>query len=135
MGIFTSLSRILGVISPVHIRFVTMFSGASLVGEDSQGNRYYRAKARKGYNHERRWVIYNGEAEASRVPPEWHGWLHHQNDTVPESTDQSYRRNWQKPHTPNLTGTKQAYRPPGHILKGGQRDKATGDYEAWKPEQ
>ena len=35
---------------------------------------------------------------------------------------------------PNLTGTKAAYRPPGHILKGGQRDKATGDYEAWTPE-
>jgi len=35
------------------------------VGEDSLGNRYYRA--RKG---NRRWVIYNGSNDASRVPPE-----------------------------------------------------------------
>ena len=64
---------------------------------------------------------------------EWFGWLHHQSDRVPESGEESFRRLWQKPHNPNLTGTAQAYRPPGHLLKGGQRDKATGDYEAWRP--
>ena len=32
-----------------------------------------------------------------------------------------------------LTGTDQAYRPPGHTLKGGRRAKATGDYEPWTP--
>jgi NADH:ubiquinone oxidoreductase subunit len=33
-----------------------------------------------------------------------------------------------------LTGTELAYRPPGHALAGNHRDKATGDYEAWTPE-
>ena len=130
MGLFSFL----GVLSPAHIRFVTLFSGARKVGTDMQGNVYYRASPRKGYKRERRWVIYNGVAEASKVPPEWHGWLHHQTDVVPAQAGESHRRAWQKPHQQNMTGTTQAYRPPGHILEGGQRAKATGDYEAWKPE-
>ncbi len=129
MGFFSFL----GVLSPVHIHFVTLFSGAKRVGTDAQGNVYYRAKARKGYKHERRWVKYRGEAEASKVPPEWHGWLHHQTDIFPSEQSPSFRRAWMKPHQQNMTGTTGAYRPPGHILEGGQRDKATGDYEPWTP--
>ena len=34
-----------------------------------------------------------------------------------------------------MTGTENAYLPPGHTLEGGKRAKATGDYEAWRPEQ
>ena len=134
MGFFAAIGRFVGVMSPIHIHFVTLVTGASKVGKDTLGNTYYRAKARKGYNHDRRWVIYKGEPDASMVPPEWHGWLHHQTDAVPANDTASFRRVWQRPHQPNLTGTNRAYRPPGHILQGGQRDKATGDYEAWKPE-
>jgi NADH:ubiquinone oxidoreductase subunit len=102
------------------------------VGADQFGNRYYRDKRTKGQKRERRWVLYNGEVEASRVPPEWHGWLHR---TVadPPKPEAQQPRPWQKPHQPNLTGTGQAYRPPGHTLKGGQRAKGTGDYEPWIP--
>ena len=44
---------------------------------------------------------------------------------------------WEKPHLPNLTGTAaaDAYRPPGHILGAGKRDRATGDYEPWQPDE
>ena len=126
------LLNFLGVLSPAHISLFTWLKGGDKVGTDIYGNVYYRAKPRQGYKYERRWVMYNGAPEASKVPPEWHGWLHHQTDTVPAETD-SYRREWQKPHTPNLTGTDQAYRPPGHLLKEGKRDKATGDYQAWTP--
>ena len=77
--------------------------------------------------------MYEGVPEASKVPPEWHGWLHHQTNTVPSEDAPSFRRVWQKPPQANLTGTNKAYRPPGHILEGGQRDKATGDYKAWTP--
>lgn len=122
----------LGVLSPAHINLFTWRSGGTLVGEDQAGNKYYRANPRKGYKRDRRWVMYKEAPEASNVPPEWHGWLHHQTNTVPND-DESYRREWQAPHKPNLTGTSQAYRPPGHILEGGKRDKATGDYEAWTP--
>src|SRR6476646_11991720 len=50
------------------------------VGTDEFGNRYYRTKGGKideELRMERRWVIYNGYAEASMVGPNWHGWLHH----------------------------------------------------------
>ena len=52
-------------------------------------------------------------------------------DTPPGEAEQRF--DWQKDHLPNLTGTRYAYRPPGHVLSGGQRDKATGDYEPWTP--
>jgi NADH:ubiquinone oxidoreductase subunit len=81
---------------------------------------------------ERRWVIYNGYAEASRVPPSWHGWLHHTVDVAP--TEESYTaREWEKPHVPNLTGTPAAYRPSGSTLASGRRPAATGDYKPWTP--
>ena len=125
----------LGVLSPAHITWFNAFHAKEHVGTDHEGNKYYTGKARKGYYHKRRWVIYNGEPEASRVPPEWHAWLHHQSNDVPDEHSAPHRKSWQKPHTPNLTGTNQAYRPPGHILQGGQRDDASGDYEPWNPSQ
>lgn len=137
MGLFRAIGQMLGCLSPAHIGFVTLLSGARSVGRDVFGNRYYCAKPRAGYKLDRRWVMYKGTPDASIVPPEWHGWLHHQTDVVPTSdTDtQTYRRSWQKPHVPNLTGTSGAYRPPGHVLSGGVRKAATGDYESWIPPQ
>jgi len=98
------------------------------VGRDDQGNVYYAAKDGK-----RRWVIYNGPAEASRVPPEWHLWLHRTVDTPP-SVKPLPTKAWEKPHRANPTGTPQAHAPTGSLAVGGHRAKATGDYEAWVPE-
>jgi len=78
-------------------------------------------------------VLYNGIVEASRVPSQWHGWLHHTVATPPQPGEEAVQP-WQKEHLPNLTGTDLAYRPPGSILRGGQRAKASGDYEPWQPE-
>jgi NADH:ubiquinone oxidoreductase subunit len=108
------------------------------VGTDSAGNRYYRAKRPYPKGHpfagrERRWVIYEGANDASRVPAEWHGWLHGTFDGVPESFLPPPRI-WEVDYTPNATGTPQAYRPQGALEKGGIRALATGDYEAWSPE-
>ena len=128
------IKSLLGVISPVHIALVTLFGGGKCQGGDMYGNKYYQAKAREGYKRARRWVVYKGAPEASMVPPEYHGWLHHQTNVFPSDDTPSFRRPWQKPHIPNMTGTTGAYRPPGHILEGGQRPKATGDYEAWTPD-
>jgi NADH:ubiquinone oxidoreductase subunit len=111
-------------------RLFTLFRGKP-VGVDSFGNRYYTASRSFGPRAERRWVIYKGEADASAIPPEWHAWIHYTTDRVPSGTGPS--RPWQKPHRPNPTGTALAYRPPGHALSGGQRAKATGDYEPWQP--
>jgi NADH:ubiquinone oxidoreductase subunit len=107
-------------------RFWTWRRG-NFVGEDEFGNRYYSEK-----NGARRWVIYNGTAEASAIPPGWHGWMHHRVDTPPPS--ESYKaREWQKPHQANLTGTAYAYRPKGSILGAPQRPLTDGEYDAWKP--
>lgn len=103
------------------------------VGVDALGNRYYKARKTAKGRRERRWVIFADEPEASLVPPEWHAWLHH-TLPMPIAKDSAFHKSWQRPHQPNLTGTKMAYFPPGHSFGGGRREAATGDYEAWKPE-
>jgi NADH:ubiquinone oxidoreductase subunit len=111
-------------------RFFTWRKGKR-VGEDQFGNVYYEGG--KGVDgRPRRWVIYNGVAEASAIPPGWHGWMHHRVDVAPAA--ESYQpREWQKPHEPNLTGTAGAYRPKGSVLSTGERPRVTGDYDAWTP--
>lgn len=104
------------------------------VGSDAQGNRYFRGKKPNSLGQERRWVIYNGINDASRVPAEWHGWLHGAFDDAPES-NLPPSRIWEVDYTPNATGTLAAYRPAGALEKGGVRARATGDYEAWSPDQ
>jgi NADH:ubiquinone oxidoreductase subunit len=115
----------------VYLRWKTWRRGA-FVGTDGQGNRYYRDRRPIAGQRERRWVVYDGPAEASLVPPLWHAWLHHTTDTPPTGEAEP-QRPWQKPHQPNLTGTIAAYRPPGSTLRAGRRAPATGDYQPWVP--
>ena len=64
------------------------------------------AEARKATleGRKRRYVLYKGYAEPSRVPVDWHGWLHHTLDTPPTKMPLD-RREWDLDHTPNMTGT------------------------------
>lgn len=108
------------------------------VGSDEFGNKYYRdARARfaKGSlsSNEKRWLLYNGDVEATRVPPSWHAWLHHTVDAPPQAGGAPPKKPWEKPHRQNPTMSPEAYRPPGHTLRGGKRARATGDYEPWTP--
>lgn len=103
------------------------------VGTDAQGNRYYRSKKTRDGARERRWVIYDGANDASRVPAEWHGWLHGSFDGLPES-GLPPAKIWEVDYTPNATGTAAAYLPQGALERGGRRAPATGDYEAWAPD-
>ena len=107
-----------------------------LVGRDEFGNAYYRAFGHTidpSIGSERRWVIYDGEAELSKVPPAWRGWLAHTHD-IPPSEESYTPRDWEKPHLPNLTGTPMAYMPQGSTKGAGERPPATGDYVAWSPD-
>lgn len=127
MGIFRTI-----------LRAFTWWDGATLntqlwtwrkgvkVGEDAQGNRFYRTR-----DDSRRWVMFNGEAEASRVDPDWHGWLHRTFDNPPTDAPLPHKA-WEKPHEPNRTGTALAYAPVGSIRRGAPDDRR--DYEAWSPE-
>jgi len=104
-----------------------------LVGKDDIGNKYYQEKKPRNPARAKRWVVFPDDmsVEASLVPAEWHAWLHRYADKPPEKGEP--RWTWQKPHKPNMTGTNQAYRPPGHDFAGGRRARASGDYEAWTP--
>lgn len=106
------------------------------VGTDELGNAYYRAVGPlidPSAGPERRWVIYNGEAEPSRVPPGWRGWLTHTHDLPP--SEHAYKpREWELPYVPNMTGSSHAYRPQGSTSASGRRPAATGDYVAWSPD-
>ena len=96
------------------------------VGEDALGNVYYT-----NADKSRRWVIYNGPMEASRVEPAWHGWLHHTWEDTPVAKPLVHKA-WEKPHTANLTGTAAAYAPAGSLRR--TIPAARSDYEAWTPE-
>ena len=112
-------------------RLFTWFRG-EFVGKDEFGNRYFRERRVKPGRRDRRWVLYRGEAEASKVPALWHAWLHRTMDETP-ATSHVHLPSWQKEHEPNRTGSPRASRPPGHVLSRGQRAPATGDYEPWQP--
>jgi NADH:ubiquinone oxidoreductase subunit len=105
------------------------------IGQDDRGNRYFEAKDNSDSydNRKRRWVIYQGYADASKVPPEWHGWLHYTFDDLP-TQETLPSQVWETDYTPNLTGTVNAWRPKGSIARSGERPHATGDYQAWKPD-
>jgi len=120
----------------VGTRFALSRSG-EFVGEDEFGNRYYRLpndpKKNAAFGSERRWVVYSGYAEASAIPPGWHGWIHH-TVNAPPANENYVSREWEKRHRENKTGTPEAYRPQGSALSARKRPAATGDYKAWSPE-
>ena len=47
----------------------TLFTG-KFIGIDEFGNKYYSNSANK------RWVVYKNEIESTKIPPEWHAWIH-----------------------------------------------------------
>ena len=105
---------------------------ATFVGQDDVGNKYYEERKPSLEGRKRRYVIYNGYAEPTKVPADWHGRLHHTFEKPP--TEQPLlRRGWELDSKPNMTGTLEAYRPKGSLSEGGERAKSSGDYEAWKP--
>lgn len=82
MKLFGSIGKILGVWSPVHVNVFTAMNGCK-IGEDSLGNFYYQGEPKPGKKRYRRWVIYKNDPDPALIPPEWHGWLHHQTDYYP----------------------------------------------------
>lgn len=120
------------------LRAVTWWNGQTLntqlftwrkgieVGKDTQGNVFYR-----NADDSKRWVIFDGEVEASRIDPEWHGWLH-RTWSEPPTSRPLVRKAWEKPHQVNLTGSPLAYVPAGSLRRADPVERK--DYEAWSPE-
>ncbi|WP_372893040.1 NADH:ubiquinone oxidoreductase subunit NDUFA12 [Rhodosalinus sp.] len=127
MGILSFLNRVVTWWNDQTIgtQLFTWRNGVK-VGEDEAGNIFYRTRDGK-----KRWVIYNGEAEASRVSPDWHGWLHYTWDEPPTERPMKHK-SWERPHQENLTGTALAYAPAGSIRR--VKPEPRSDYEPWTPE-
>ena len=92
-----------------------------LVGEDNSGNKYYESKSGK------RWVIYNGEVEASKIPIEWYSWMHRTGNKI-ENSHELDKYKWQKEHMSNQTGTENSYHPKKNKSKNATNKK----YTSWK---
>jgi NADH:ubiquinone oxidoreductase subunit len=102
--------------------------GGREVGRDGDGNVYYR-----GRDGARRWVVYKGETDSSRVPPEWHLWLHHTRADPPSEVPLPVKA-WERPWRRNPTGTTAVELPSGALRAGGLRAPAAADYRAWEPD-
>ena len=76
-------------------RIYTLFFG-KFKGKDYFGNRYYQNKSGK------RWIIYNGEVDATKIPNEWYSWIHHLSNKI-EYDQQLKKFSWQKKNIPNQT--------------------------------
>ncbi len=87
------------------------------MGQDEFGNSYYQNKSGK------RFIVYKGIAEPSKIPAQWHSWIHYYHDIAPVNI-RTNKYSWQKIHLPNLTGTKNAYYP---------KTKKSTPYQPWKP--
>ena len=99
-------------------RLQIFFSG-KLVGEDKNGNKYYESKSG------RRWVIYNGEVEASKIPNEWYSWMHYMNNKI-ENDHNLKKYDWQKEHLSNQTGSENSYHPKKY------NNVVKKKYKSWK---
>ncbi len=107
----------------------TKYSGQN-VGQDEFGNLYYVNKNKS--KKEKRWVIYNGYADSSKVPARWHSWLHGIVNEIPEADNRSNKK-WMRGHLPNLTGSDSAYRPSGSLSKRTDKTEQKRNYESWSP--
>ena len=101
------------------------------VSIDEYKNKYYCNKKNFKDLDSKRWVIFSGEIEATKIPPHWHAWLHKSIDEPPINYKPKY--SWQKKHQVNKTGTKEAYYPDSHPLSESKAIEKKNDYEDWKP--
>jgi len=105
-------------------QFIIKFSHRK-IGSDEFGNSYFEGRNGKRY------IVYKGSAEASKIPAEWHGWIHYTTDIAPININ-TRKHSWQKIHLPNLTGTKNAYSPQV-AKKNSSVAKEKKPYQSWHP--
>ena len=110
-------------------RYITIFIAklsARLVGKDEFGNLYYEHnKNLTSVGKKKRFCIYNGTPESSRVPAVFHSWLHYAVDNINIGKFLPTHK-WLKQHTINMTGTSMAQKPSKSKVKQQY-------YKVWKP--
>ena len=103
--------------------FIYTSCKGKLVGIDEFGNKYY-----SDFKGKKRWVIYKSYVEASKIPAEWHSWIHFLTRNPPSENIKKF--SWQKKHQENLTGTKNAHKPDGSLFTDLKKNMKK--YETWK---
>jgi len=103
--------------------FVYTLIIGKFIGIDEFGNKYYSDSKGK-----KRWVIYKKRVESTKIPPNWHSWIHFQTKNKPNLKANLF--SWQKQYEENLTGTKRAHKPDGSMLNNEKKDMKK--YETWK---
>ena len=102
--------------------FIYTLLKGKFVGSDEFGNQYYSSSKGK------RWVIYKNRVESSKIPPDWHSWIHFLIKDIP--SNEKLKFNWQKKYEENLTGTTRAYKPDGSLSSNSKKNMKK--YETWK---
>jgi len=102
--------------------FIYTICTGNFSGKDQFGNKYYSNSKGK------RWVIYKNKVESSKIPPEWHSWIHFTVRNTPPKDAKKF--SWQKQHQENLTGTKKAHKPEGSLYSDIKKNMKR--YETWK---
>lgn len=100
--------------------FTTFFG--THTGEDLYGNQFY---FRRTSDKEKRWVIYKGMYDPSKISAEWHSWLHFITNIIPSTP----KKTWH----PNTTGTKFSHNSISSIENIPQT--ALQYYESWTPDR
>ena len=72
--------------------------------------------------------VINNEVEASKIPPEWHSWIHFVTNQIPDINMPKF--SWQKKYVENLTGTSWAHKPDGSLRLNTRKNMKK--YEVWK---
>ena len=102
--------------------FIYTLLAGKFIGNDQFGNKYYTSSKGK------RWVIYKNSVESSKIPPEWHRWIHFITNNKPSDNINKFK--WQKKHEENLTGSMKAYKPEGSLANKSKKNMKK--YETWK---
>ncbi len=104
--------------------------GSKFIGTDEYRNRYYESKQADYLGRKKRFCIYSGTVEASKIPSNWHNWMHYSSH---EEIKQK-KPFWAKSHTPNVTGTDYAFQPNRHTqnnIHGKSFIDSNTSYQAW----
>lgn len=99
----------------------TMFFGKK-IGKDAFNNTYYSGII---FKKEKRWVLYNGMVEASKIPSAWDMWLRFMINNPKDIKKQFF---WELEHLPNLSGTKFAFNP----QELNAKKSYSSNIQAWK---
>mmetsp|Transcript_28812 Transcript_28812/g.84452 ORF Transcript_28812/g.84452 Transcript_28812/m.84452 type:complete len:184 (+) Transcript_28812:73-624(+) len=110
-----------------------------LVGEDTNGNKYYENTAMpygrtRWYEPKVPLRIFEMDQyyDPSQVTPEWHGWLHYVTDKPGPTILAEHGQPWLTPHLQNSSIEREtAYHAPGHWKNKVPRGRVGPKYESW----